>query len=133
MAHSRCHPLFDHRGRNASDGFIRRRLIVRSPQMLPRPNRNRESAGLGIGAHRIGRGQRVARRQDRQLNAPRIEESAERDQNGVGVLARHAGEGRIDVAAGGDLANQNLPPAGRRLGLAESMEAPLSRPSTNVA
>jgi hypothetical protein len=59
-----------------------------------------QPAGFGIGADRIDRRKRVARRQNGKLDAPGVEERAWTDKQSVGLLARHAREGRINVVPG---------------------------------
>jgi protein-S-isoprenylcysteine O-methyltransferase Ste14 len=60
-----------------------------------------QPADLGVGPHRIDGRKRVACRQYGKLDAARIEERAGGNKQRVNLLARHAGEGRVDFAAAG--------------------------------
>jgi cell division protein FtsL len=51
-----------------------------------------------------------ADRQDRELDAPRAEETASGDEQRIDFLARQALKGLVDAAASGDLEHENLLP-----------------------
>ena len=59
-------------------------------------------------ANGIGRGNRIARRECRKLDAPSDEESVGGDEEGDDPVARESGEGRLDLAAGAGVEDRNL-------------------------
>jgi hypothetical protein len=59
-------------------------------------------------ARGIGRGNRMARRKRRKLDAPADKERVGSNEERVGSLAHHGGEGRIDLAAGAGVDDLNL-------------------------
>jgi hypothetical protein len=71
-----------------------------------------QTAAFGHFTQRIGRREPVERRQLDQLDAPPNEERRGRDEQGIGSLARHGLESRVDLAAGVGVEHLDLQPHG---------------------
>jgi hypothetical protein len=67
-----------------------------------------QPAGFDSLARGIGRGNPIARRERRKLDAPAREEDISSDVQGVGAIAREGGEGRLDLAPGAGVEDLNL-------------------------
>src|SRR5215813_14240852 len=69
-----------------------------------------QTTNLGIVTHRIYRGNQVARREDRNLNAPAVEERVRGDEQGVSPLVHKGREGGINLVAIARVENLDLQP-----------------------
>src|SRR5262249_47391765 len=73
-----------------------------------------QAADFGIFTRAIGGRDRMARRQEDQLNTSADKKGAAADENRVGSLTRKRREGRIDVPAGTNVENLDLQSHGTR-------------------
>src|SRR5262249_25547382 len=73
-----------------------------------------QAADFGIFTRPIGGRERVARRQEDQLDTSADKKGATADENRVGSIARKCCEGRIDVPAGADIKGLDLQSHGAR-------------------
>ena len=67
-----------------------------------------QAADLDNLARGIGRGNPIARRERRKLNASAVKEAIWADEQGVGTIAYNSGKGCLDVAAGAGVEDLNL-------------------------